>query len=122
MAAAVCIAPGNANDSRMASVTTVVPLDCTVRLSDTTLVASRETVGVTSEFCNNGTGYRLIATPTGNVTGSRLIVDGREIRLEAGIDVVLASEPQAAIRERAISFVAHSDDASGELSVRVETR
>lgn len=122
LASALTVAPGNANNFRIASVTTVVPLDCSVRISDTTLAADREIVGVTRELCNNGSGYSLIAMPTGNVTGSKLIVDGREIGLEAGVEVVLASEQRAAIRERTIIFVPKSQDARGELSVRVVAR
>ncbi len=117
---AAAIAPVTAFDRHSAAVTTVVPLACEVELTGATLSPLVSAVGTTREFCNNGRGYRVIASSSGNVTGSTLIVDGREIPLQAGVDVEIATVGHAAIRERTIRFVAASQDATGRLSLRVE--
>lgn len=122
LVAGSCIVPAMAGERLVATVTTVVPLVCEVELSGRSLVPGREDVGTLREVCNNGEGYRVIARPTGDVTGGKLVVDGREIGIETGVDVEIAVVAHASIKERTIRFVAGSMETNGELSVRIEAR
>lgn len=111
-----------ASNQASALISAEVPLVCTATLSGTSLSGSGSTVGVLEEFCNNGRGYRVLASVTGDVDGAMLLVDGVPHRLAAGTEIEIVSEQSAKLTRRTLAFEAARADQSGEISVRAVAR
>jgi hypothetical protein len=102
-----------------------VPVACSVGFSFSPSRfdnAGRATLGRTSETCNSGSGYRLYARATGDVDGTSLIVDGREVNLAPGRDVLLVDEVGAGSIARKIDYLSETLSDGGSLELRIEAK
>ncbi|MGE8132307.1 hypothetical protein ACQKO5_01770 [Novosphingobium subterraneum] len=73
------------------------------------------------EFCNNGAGYRVVATYSKQLAAGRLIVDGRTIALDGSGEVVISDVSHAAATTRSIAIEADGK-AAGSIRFRIEPR
>ncbi len=102
-----------------------VPISCSVGFS---FAASRfddeglANLGRTSETCNSGSGYRIYARATGDVDGTRLIVDGRGVNLAPGREVLLVDEVGAGSIARKIDYYSETLSDGGSLQLRIEAK
>lgn len=76
---------------------------------------------VLREFCNNGAGYRVVASYSKQLASGQLFVDGNAIALDGSGEVVVSDVSHAASTTRTIA-VAGSDKASGSIRFRIEPR
>ncbi len=82
----------------------------------------RATLGRTSETCNSGSGYRLYARATGDVDGTSLIIDGNEVDLAPGREVLLVDEAGAGSIARKIDYYSETLSDGGSLQLRIEAK
>jgi hypothetical protein len=82
----------------------------------------RATLGRTSETCNSGSGYRLYARATGDVDGTSLIIDGHEVELAPGREVLLVDEVGAGSIARKIDYYSETLSDGGSLQLRIEAK
>jgi hypothetical protein len=109
--------------SQTVSVRAEVPLSCRVSLqggSGEFNGAGVASLGSTSEFCNSALGYQIFARAEGNVSGARIIVDGRSFPLTAGAEFAVASSNGPAVTSRAIEYDAGDTDGGGRLTLRIQ--
>jgi hypothetical protein len=102
-----------------------VPVSCSVGFSFSASSfdsAGRANLGRTSETCNSGSGYRIYARATGDVDGTSLIVDGREVDLASGREVVLVDEIGAGSIARKIDYYSQSLSDGGSVQLRIEAK
>lgn len=82
----------------------------------------RATLGRTSETCNSGSGYRLYARATGDVDGTSLFIDGTEVELAPGREVLLVDEVGAGSIARKIDYYSETLSDGGSLQLRIEAK
>jgi hypothetical protein len=102
-----------------------IPVSCSVGFSFAPASfdnQGRANLGRTSETCNSGSGYRIYARATGDVDGTSLIVDGREVSLVAGRDVLLVDEVGAGSIARKIDYYSQTLTEGGSLQLRIEAK
>jgi hypothetical protein len=124
IALAVVGTSGFSRDASM-SLQVYVPVSCSLEFSSVSSrfdADGRTSLGRTSETCNSGAGYRLIARATGDVDGTSLIVDGRHVNLAAGREVVLVDENGAGSTAREIDYYAQTLSEGGSVQIRIEAK
>jgi hypothetical protein len=102
-----------------------VPVACSVGFSFAPSRFNNDglaTLGRTDETCNSGSGYRLFARATGDVDGTSLIVDGREVDLAPGREVLLVDEDGAGSIARKIDYYSETLSDGGSLQLRIEAK
>ena len=102
-----------------------VPVACSVGFSSGSAQfddTGRAKLGRTSENCNSGSGYRIYARATGDVDGTSLSVDGREVALVAGREVLLVDEIGAGTIAREIVYKSEALSDGGSLELRMEAK
>jgi hypothetical protein len=102
-----------------------VPVACSVGFSSSPSQfdsRGRTSLGTTSETCNSGLGYRLYARATGDVDGASLIVDGRQVDLAPGREVLLVDEVGAGAIARNIDYYTQTLSDGGNLQLRIEAK
>ncbi len=102
-----------------------IPVACSVAFSGASAQfdsEGRAKLGRTSETCNSGAGYRIFARASGDVAGTSLSVDGREVALVPGREVLLVDEVGAGSIAREIVYNAQSMSDGGSLELRMEAK
>jgi hypothetical protein len=84
----------------------VVPLVCNATYDGNIAVESDGTIdlGAVREFCNSGSGYRVVATYSGSADPGSLIVDGRAVALNASGQTTIAESAGPAILSRQLAY------------------
>lgn len=99
-----------------------VPVICRANLQASSVAATggAQQLGSLNEFCNNASGYRVVADYSPSLAGGSLLVDGRAISLTGEGSVVVSQTDHAGIASRqvALDVPAGTD---GSISFRVET-
>jgi hypothetical protein len=107
------------------SIEAYVPVACSVGFAAARTqfdADGRANLGKTAETCNSGSGYRLYARAVGDVDGTSLFVDGREVRLAPGREVLLVDEVGAGTIARDIDYYSGSLSDGGSLQIRLEAK
>lgn len=111
------------SSTQSVSVVARVPLLCEVNFAPATLsgqIDGRVTLGQSNEFCNSGTGYRLMASATGDVAGASLIVGGRTFELQNGQEVEIVASNGPARTARSVDYDPGNSAGGGNLTLRIE--
>lgn len=100
-----------------------VPLVCRVSVdnSASAMLSANGNKSLLREFCNNGAGYRVVASFSKQLAAGRLIVDGRTIPLNASGEVVVSDVASAASSVRTIA-VEGDAKLAGSIRFRIEPR
>jgi hypothetical protein len=118
-------AMGFASASQSINLTAEVPLLCQVSFDaasgsfDTAGVAE---LGATREFCNAGSGYRVLARVDGADEGTSLIVNGARYDVSNGREFVMVDVNSPARVSRSVSLDAGDGEGGGRLSLRIEAK
>jgi hypothetical protein len=102
-----------------------VPLTCTVNFaggSGAFNEAGVARLGSTAEFCNNAQGYRLYAYASPDAADGALLVNGRQIALAPGREVLIAENVSPARTSRAIDYLVAEGEGGGSVTLRIEAR
>lgn len=105
------------------TITGHVPVVCRVSMdnSASATLNANSIGGQLHEFCNNGAGYRVVATYSKQLAAGRLIVDGQTISLDGSGEVVISDVSHAASTMRTIA-VESSVKSAGSIRFRIEPR
>lgn len=105
------------------TITGQVPLVCRVSVdnSASAMLNANGNKSELREFCNNGAGYRVVATYSKQLAAGRLIVDGRAIALDGSGEVLISDVAHAAAKTRSIAIEANGK-AAGSIRFRIEPR
>lgn len=100
-----------------------VPLVCRVSVdnSASAMLSANGNKSLLREFCNNGAGYRVVASFSKQLAAGRLVVDGRTIPLNASGEVVVSDVASAASSVRTIA-VEGDAKLAGSIRFRIEPR
>lgn len=100
-----------------------VPLICRVSVdnSASAMLSANGNKSLLREFCNNGAGYRVVATYSRQLATGRLIVDGRTIPLNGSGEVLVSDVAYAASAVRTI-VIEGDGKLAGSLRFRIEPR
>jgi hypothetical protein len=110
------------NASQSINIQGEVPLICRVSLSGGSADFGADgtaNLGTASEFCNSGSGYRVLARAEGDVSGANIIVDGVSFPLQSGAEFVIARSSTPNSISRNIVYDAGDTDGGGRLSLRI---
>ena len=77
-------------------------------------------LGTAREFCNAGSGYRVVVSYDGGADPGSLVVDGRAIELDSSGQTVIAETHTPGIQSREIAY-APGDTPISNLNIRLET-
>ncbi|MBF9151513.1 hypothetical protein [Novosphingobium jiangmenense] len=105
------------------TITGQVPLVCRVSVDDSAsaMMSANGNRSVLREFCNNGAGYRVVASYSKQLSAGQLVVDGQPIALDGSGEVVISDVSHAASTARTIA-VSGSDKVAGSIRFRIEPR
>ena len=123
LAAVSAAAPGVAADiaSHTVVIEGVVPVVCRASV-DVAVVPAAEgelKLGRLTEFCNNGSGYRVYADYSPELAKATLLVDGAEVELDDGGSTLISSSDAARIASRDVALSVPDGVAGGTLSFRI---
>lgn len=108
MVLAAVLSPASAEESAQRSfeIRGVVPLVCNASYESNVVTENDGTIdlGTVHEFCNSGTGYRVVAEYSGLQDPGSLIVDGRSVSLDASGQTTIAQSDGPAILARQIAY------------------
>lgn len=101
-----------------------VPVVCRTSLDATAIPPGAGTVqlGSLNEFCNNPSGYRVIADYSPALSGARLTVDGRTVAFDAAGSSVINSSDEPAIASHTVSLEVPEGVSNASISFRIEPR
>lgn len=123
---ASAIAPGIDLSSGRFSIDIVgyVPVICraTVDASMVGTSSGAVNLGSLKEFCNDPSGYRVVADYSPSLAGATMLVDGNSVPLDASGSAVVSTSDQAAINTRQVSLELPEGVSNGTVSFRIETR
>ncbi|MGV3512401.1 MAG: hypothetical protein ACO1OX_10405 [Novosphingobium sp.] len=105
------------------TITGQVPLVCRISVdnSASALLNANGNKSELREFCNNGAGYRVVASYGKQLAAGRLIVDGQAIALDGSGEVVISDVAHAASIVRTIA-VEGDGKTAGSIRFRIEPR
>lgn len=121
---AISAVPVNASESIASiSITGQVPVICRLSVDNSASAMFNANGNKASlrEFCNNGAGYRVVASYTKQLSAGRLIVDGTVIPLNASGEVVVSDVSHASSLVRTIAIEGDAKLA-GAIRFRIEPR
>ncbi|MBB4613568.1 hypothetical protein [Novosphingobium taihuense] len=100
-----------------------VPLVCRVSVdnSASVMLSANGNKSLLREFCNNGAGYRVVASYSKQLAAGRLVVDGRSIPLNASGEVLVSDVASAASSVRTIA-IEGDGKLTGSIRFRIEPR
>jgi hypothetical protein len=125
LAASVGGATATGASSATINISGHVPLTCTVNFAGGSGAFNDDGVarlGSTSEFCNNAQGYRLYAYASPDSADGALLVNGRQIALAPGREVLIAENTSPARTSRAIDYRVDEGEGGGSVTLRIEAR
>lgn len=99
-----------------------VPVICRATVQDATYAprAGRIDLGTLDEFCNSPAGYQVWAEHSTSLAGSKLVVDGREVRLSRSGATMISQSRNAAVAKRPLALEMADGATTGSLSIRVK--
>lgn len=99
-----------------------VPVICRATLHSAPSIRDDGVVelGSLDEFCNSGSGYRVVVDYAPGQDPGQLLVDGREVPLNSSGRTVIAQMSGPSISTRTLAYVP-SDQPIAALSIHVET-
>lgn len=100
-----------------------VPLVCRVSVDNTAsaMLSANGNKAQLREFCNNGAGYRVVASFSKQISAGRLLVDGVAVPLGSDGEVVISDVSHAASTVRSIA-VEGDGKLAGSIRFRIEPR
>lgn len=100
-----------------------VPLVCRVSVDNTAsaMLSANGNKAQLREFCNNGAGYKVVASFSKQISAGRLLVDGVAIPLGSNGEVVISDVSHAASTVRSIA-VEGDGKLAGSIRFRIEPR
>ncbi|MCX7284627.1 MAG: hypothetical protein NTX28_11400 [Novosphingobium sp.] len=121
---AMLAVPVNATENVASiSITGQVPVICRLSVynSASAMFSVNGNKASLREFCNNGAGYRVVASYSKQLNAGRLIVDGTVIPLDASGEVVVSDVSHASSLVRSIAIEGDAKLA-GAIRFRIEPR
>lgn len=105
------------------SISGQVPLVCRVSVDNTAsaMLSSNGNKAELREFCNNGAGYRVVASFSKQLSAGRLLVDGVAVPLGSNGEVVVSDVSHAASTVRSIA-IEGDGKLAGSIRFRIEPR
>lgn len=100
-----------------------VPVVCRVTIENgaSGTVSASQARGTLREFCNNGAGYRVVASYSPQLASGRLIIDGQVLNLGTSGEVVVSDSNHAASATRSIQIESNGSK-GGSIRFRIEPR
>lgn len=100
-----------------------VPLVCRVSVDNnaSAMLSANGNKANLREFCNNGAGYRVVASFSKQISAGRLLVDGVAVPLGSDGEVVISDVSHAASTVRSIAVEGDGKPA-GSIRFRIEPR
>lgn len=98
-----------------------VPVICRTSVSAELVTPASGTVslGTMQEFCNNASGYQVVASYSPELASASLVVDGQAIALEQGGSTVILQSDRAAIASQQLSLQVPAGVSGGSLSFSI---
>lgn len=101
-----------------------VPVVCRASVDATAVAPTAGTVqlGSLNEFCNNPSGYRVIADYSPALAGAKLSIDGKTVDFDTAGSTVVNSSDEPAITSHAVSLEVPEGVSNASISFRIEPR
>ena len=122
-ATAAIAAPQSGSNSMSIDIVARVPVICRTQMTGAMVATTGNTyrLGALNEFCNNASGYRVIADYSPSLANAKLMVDGKPVPLNKSGSAVVSQSSRAAIASHDVTLeLAKGGTPDGQISFRIE--